>query len=144
MNNANNWRGQRIKNLSCFPLSKQRPNCHYWRASPANSGARTKTRKGFHSKVCAPKTPPDQNRNNTSHSLYNHPYVLNHSKIQGDGRKFLDRLKSYLSSKIFLQSLNEIRIYRLQPKFATKGEFFIFFCLWLSVRAGACCPLTFD
>ena len=24
---------------------------------------------------------PDQNRNNTSHSLYNHPYVLNHIQL---------------------------------------------------------------
>ena len=46
-------------------------------------------------------------------------------KIQGrDGRKFLDRFKSYLGSQISSQSLNEIHIYRLQPKSATKGEFF--------------------
>ena len=24
---------------------------------------------------------PDQNRDNTSHSLYNHPYVLNHTQL---------------------------------------------------------------
>ena len=24
---------------------------------------------------------PDQNRNNTSHSLYNHPYALNHTQL---------------------------------------------------------------
>ena len=37
-------------------------------------------------------------------------------KIQGDGRKFLDRFKSYFWSQISSQSLNEIHIYRLQPK----------------------------
>ena len=45
-------------------------------------------------------------------------------KIQGDGRKFLDRFKSYLGSKISSQSLNEIHIYRLQPKSARKDDFF--------------------
>ena len=44
-------------------------------------------------------------------------------KIQGDGRKFLDRFKSYFGSQI-PQSPNEVHIYRLQPKSATKGEFF--------------------
>ena len=47
-------------------------------------------------------------------------------KIQGDGRKFLDRFKSYLGSQIS-QSLNEVRIYRLLPKSATKGDFFHIF-----------------
>ena len=37
-------------------------------------------------------------------------------KIQGDGRKFLDRFKSYFGSQISSQSLNEVHIYRLQPK----------------------------
>ena len=56
-------------------------------------------------------------------------------KIQGDGRKFLDRLKSYFGSKISSQSLNEVQIYRLQPKSATKGEFFnIFLSLIVSTR----------
>ena len=34
-------------------------------------------------KVCAPKTiqKPDQNINNMSHSLYNHPYALNHIQL---------------------------------------------------------------
>ena len=49
------WRGQRIKNLSAdlaasvclVSEQRQRPNCHYWRASPASLGTRTKTRKGF-------------------------------------------------------------------------------------------------
>ena len=51
-------------------------------------------------------------------------------KIQVDGRKFLDRFKSYFGSQISSQPLNEIHIYRLQPKAATKGEgFFIYFCL---------------
>ena len=45
-------------------------------------------------------------------------------KIQGDGRKFLDRFKSYFGSQISSQSLNEIHICRLQLKSATKGEFF--------------------
>ena len=65
-------------------------------------------------------------------------------EIQRDGRKFLDRFKSYFGSQISSQSLNEIHICRLQRKSATKGAFFIYFCLWLSVRVGACCPLTFD
>ena len=55
-------------------------------------------------------------------------------KIQGDGRKFLDRFKSYFGSQIssHSQSLNEVRIYRLQPKSATKGDLkkyiFVFDC----------------
>ena len=54
-----------------------------------------------------------------------------YSKIQGDGRKFLDRFKSYFGSQIS-QSLNEVPLYRLQPKSATKGHFFpIYFCVWL-------------
>ena len=48
-------------------------------------------------------------------------------KIQGDDRKFLDRFKSYFGSKISSQSLNEIHIYRLQPKSAIKCEFFHLF-----------------
>ena len=66
-------------------------------------------------------------------------------KIQGDGRKFLDRFKSYFGSQISSQSLNEVHICRLQPKSVTKGDFFslIYYCLWLSVPVGACCPLTF-
>ncbi len=46
----------------------------------------------------------------------------NFGKIQGDGRKFLQRFKSYLGSKIS-QSLNEIHIYRLQPKSANVSFF---------------------
>ena len=53
-------------------------------------------------------------------------------KIQEDGRKFLDRFKRYFGSQISSQSLNEIHIYRLQPKSATKGDFcsynFVFDC----------------
>ena len=45
-------------------------------------------------------------------------------KIQGDGRKFLDHFKSYCGSQIPSQSLNEVHIYGLQPKSATKGDFF--------------------
>ena len=41
-------------------------------------------------------------------------------KIQGDGRKFLHRfvLKVILGRKVSSQSLNEVHIYRLQPKSA--------------------------
>ena len=68
-------------------------------------------------------------------------------KIQADGRKLLDRFKSYFGSQISSQSLNEVQICRLQPKSATKGVFFsliffVFDCQFESV--GACCPLTFD
>ena len=45
-------------------------------------------------------------------------------KIQGDGRKFLDRFKSYSGSQISSPSLNVAHIYGLQPKSATKGDFF--------------------
>ena len=48
-------------------------------------------------------------------------------KIQGDGRKFLDRFKSYFGSQLSSQSLNEIHIYWLQPKSTKKGEFKIIF-----------------
>ena len=48
-------------------------------------------------------------------------------KIQGDGRKFLDRFKSYSGSQISSRSLNEIHIYRLQAKSATKDDFFHIF-----------------
>ena len=45
-------------------------------------------------------------------------------KIQGDARKFLDRLKNYSGSQISSQSLNEVHIYRVQPKSATKSDLF--------------------
>ena len=48
-------------------------------------------------------------------------------KIQGDGRKYLDPFKSYFGSQISSQSLNEIHICRLQPKSATKDDFFHIF-----------------
>ena len=48
-------------------------------------------------------------------------------KIQGDDRKFLDRFKSYFESQISPQSLNDVHIYQLQPKSATKGNFFHIF-----------------
>ena len=48
-------------------------------------------------------------------------------KIQGDGRKFLHRFKSSFGSQILSQSLNEVHIYRVQPKSATKGDFFHIF-----------------
>ena len=50
--------------------------------------------------------------------------VIELGKIQGNGRKFLDRFKSYFGSQISLQSSNEVPSYRLQPKSATKGEFY--------------------
>ena len=53
-------------------------------------------------------------------------------KIQGDCRKFLDRFKSYFGSQISSQSLNEVYIYQLQPKSATKGEFFSYLSLIVS------------
>jgi len=56
----------------------------------------------------------------------------NFGKIQGDGRKFLQRFKSYLGSKIS-QSLNEIHIYRLQPKSANVSFFHFHFLLLLSL-----------
>ena len=40
------------------------------------------------------------------------PAISSEGKIQGDGRKFLDRFKSYFGSQISSQSLNEINIYR--------------------------------
>ena len=58
-------------------------------------------------------------------------YYLSHwGKIQGDGRKFLDRFKNYSGSQISSQSLNEVHIYQLQPKSATKGDFFHIFFLF--------------
>ena len=48
-------------------------------------------------------------------------------KIQGDGQKFLDHFESYSGSQISSQSLNEVHIYRLQPKSATKGDLFHIF-----------------
>ena len=63
-------------------------------------------------------------------SLHSHK-----GKIQGDGRKFLNRFKSYLGSQISPQSLNDVHIYRLQPKSAAKGDFFhIFLSLIVSSR----------
>ena len=50
-------------------------------------------------------------------------------KIQGDGRKFLDRFKSYFGLQISSQSLNEVCIYQLQPEIRNKRCFFIYFCL---------------
>ena len=64
-------------------------------------------------------------------SQYNQPV----GKIQGDGRKFLDRFKSHLGSQISSQSLNEVHIYRLQPKSGTKGDFFHHIFLSLIVRS---------
>ena len=61
--------------------------------------------------------------------------IVTFGKIQGDGRKFLDHFKSYFGSQISSQSLNEVHIYRLQPKSGTKGDFFhIFLSLIVSSR----------
>ena len=57
-------------------------------------------------------------------------------KIQGDGRKFLDRFESYFGSQISSQSLNEVYIYQLQPKSPTKGDFFHIFLIVSSWRHG--------
>ena len=52
-----------------------------------------------------------------------------------DSWKFLDHFKSYFGSQISSQSLNEIHICWLQPKSATKGDFFhIFLSLIVSSR----------
>ena len=40
----------------------------------------------------------------------------NTGKVQGDGRKFLDRLKSYFGSQITSQSLNESTDYSQKPQ----------------------------
>ena len=56
-------------------------------------------------------------------------------KIQGDGRKFLDRFKSYSGSQISSQSLNEIHICRLQPKSATTKVSFFHIFLFLIVSS---------
>ena len=59
-------------------------------------------------------------------------------QIQGDSRKFLDRFKSYFGSQISSQSLNEVHIYRLQPKSSLKkGDFFHIF-LSLIVSSSRC------
>ena len=58
-------------------------------------------------------------------------------KIQGNGRKFLDRFKSYFGSQISLQSLNEVHIYRLQPKSATQGEFYHIVFLSLIIESAS-------
>jgi len=61
----------------------------------------------------------------------------NFGKIQGDGRKFLQRFKSYLGSKIS-QSLNEIHIYRLQPKSANVSFFHFHFVVVVVVVVFDC------
>ena len=62
-------------------------------------------------------------------------FATSEGKIQGDGRKFLDRFKSYFGSQISSQSLNQAHIYRLQPKSATKGDFFSHIFLSLIVSS---------
>ena len=54
-------------------------------------------------------------------------------KIQGE--KLKSKAKNYFESQISSQSLNEVHIYRLQPKSATKGDLFhIFLSLIVSSR----------
>ena len=53
----------------------------------------------------------------TINSTFLHLASLTSGKIQGDGRKFLHRFKSYFRSQISSQSLNEVHIYQLQPIF---------------------------
>ena len=60
------------------------------------------------------------------------------TKIKGSGRKLLDHFKSYSGSQISSRSLNEVYIYQLLPKSATKGEFFsyifVFDCFELALQ----------
>ena len=73
--------------------------------------------------------------NNNNNNKMNYKKILLQSlsngtdlgKIQGDGRKFLDRFKSYFGSQISSQSLNEVHIYQLQPKSAAKDDLFHIF-----------------
>ena len=57
-------------------------------------------------------------------------FVNIQGKIQGDGRKFLDRFKSYFGSQIS-QSLNEVHIYRLQSKSTIKDDLFFFIYIFV-------------
>ena len=74
------------------------------------------------------------------HKLVRTGGVPTSGKIQGDGRKFLYRFKSYSGSQISSQSLNEFHVYQLQPKSTTKGEFFsyifVFDCFESASRIG--------
>ena len=77
----------------------------------------------------------NNNNNNNNNNNKNYKKILFQSlsngtdlgKIQGDGRKFLDRFKSYFGSQISSQSLNDVHIYRLQPKSAAKDDLFHIF-----------------
>jgi len=73
----------------------------------------------------------------TQNAIENVPGLLTAGKIQGYGWKFLDHFKSYFGSQISSQSLNEIHIYRLQPKSARKEDYFdymfVFDCQFESV-----------
>ena len=53
--------------------------------------------------------------------------------VKGDGRKFLDRFKSYFGSQISSQSLNEVHIYRLQPKSVKQKVIFFLIYIFLSL-----------
>ena len=65
-------------------------------------------------------------------------------QIQGDGRKFLDRFKSYFRSQISLQSLNEVHISQnpQQKVLLFFPYIFVFDCQFESAHVS--CPLTFD
>ena len=55
-------------------------------------------------------------------------------KSKGDGRKFLDRFKSYFGSQISSQLLNEVYIYRITADIRNKRwVFFLFFFFSLSL-----------
>ena len=49
-------------------------------AQRPGKGLQSKQSERLHAQDLATQK-PDQNRNNTSHSLYNHPYALNHSQL---------------------------------------------------------------
>ena len=60
----------------------------------------------------------------------------NTGKVQGDGRKFLDRLKSYFGLQISSQSLNESTDYSQKPQqkvILFCFDFFIIFCSYIFI-----------
>ena len=76
------------------------------------------------------------------YSMSSHRFVKC-GKIQGDGQKFLDRLKSSFGSQISSQSLRSISTdYCKNPQ--QRVSFIIYFGLWVFQVGTSCCPLTFD
>ena len=57
---------------------------HHWpvqvHAQRPGTGLQAKLSESLHAQDSAIQK-PDQNRNNVSHSLYNHPYALNHIQL---------------------------------------------------------------